>query len=143
MSNLVTVEDLREVREIETARAEALIADAEALAVLVAPCLESDDFPHTAAAKAILRQAVLRRDDAGSGALQSQSVGPWSQTLDTRASSKILTADDERRLKALCPATGSGRARSIDTAPRQGPQHPLLGAWVNGPDGYAPGEQAL
>ena len=38
----------------------------------------------TAAVRAILRGAVIRWNDSGSGALQAQTAGPFGQTHDTR-----------------------------------------------------------
>lgn len=120
----ITPADLTPFADIDPAKAQAMIDDAMARAELVAPCIVSDDFTHAAAAKAIIRGAVLRWNDAGTGALQSQNVGPFGQTLDTRAARKgmfLLSELDE--LKALCGSASTGKAFSIDTAPGIGAQH--------------------
>lgn len=145
MVPIVTVADISAYRpDIDPAKAQALIDDAIALAGLVAPCITEDGFEKEAAAKAILRGAILRRADAGSGAVQSQTRGPFQLTMDTRTPWRgFFTEADERQLRALCPAGGNGGARTVDTAPRRTVAHPLAGAWVNGPTGYAPGEVVL
>lgn len=84
MGTFLTVDDLAPFAVIETAKAEAMIEDAEAMAVLAAPCITAEGFAYATAVKAILRGAVLRWNDSGSGALQAQTAGPFGQTLDTR-----------------------------------------------------------
>lgn len=78
------VGDLVPFATIEVSKAQAMIDDAEAMAVLAAPCITAVGFTHADAVKAILRGAVLRWNDSGSGALQAQTAGPFGQTLDTR-----------------------------------------------------------
>jgi hypothetical protein len=65
-------------------KAEAMIDDAEAMAVLAAPCIADEDFAYTTAVRAIIRAAVLRWNDSGTGAYQAQQAGPFGVTLDTR-----------------------------------------------------------
>lgn len=84
MGTFLTVADLAPFASIDSAKAEAMIEDAEAMAVLAAPCITAEDFAYAGAVKAILRGAVLRWNDSGSGALQAQTAGPFGQTLDTR-----------------------------------------------------------
>lgn len=115
----ITPADLAPFAEIETTKAEAMIADALARAALIAPCITSDDFEHADAAKAIIRGAILRWDEAGTGAITSESIakGPFShsQTTDTRAARRSMFWPSEiDELKGLCSAGGSG-AFSIDT----------------------------
>lgn len=84
MGTFLAPVDLEPFATIDVAKAEAMIADAEAMALLAAPCISSEGFAHGGAVKAILRGAVLRWNEAGSGALQAQNAGPFGQTLDTR-----------------------------------------------------------
>lgn len=84
MGTFLTVEDLEPFAEIPAVKADAMIDDAEAMALLAAPCIGADGFAYGAAVKAILRGAVIRWNDSGSGALQAQQAGPFGQTLDTR-----------------------------------------------------------
>lgn len=54
---------------LDEVKAQAMIDDAIALAARVAPCILDEDFPHGAAAKAVLRGAILRW-------IQSSETGP-------------------------------------------------------------------
>ncbi len=107
--DLITPEDLDPFATIPPDRAAAMIADAQALARRFAPCLAVDPVPPdvAAAAKAVLRDAILRWHDAGSGAVRSKTVGPFGQTVDTRQSRRPRFEDDEVALLAgLCGASG-------------------------------------
>lgn len=115
---------------LDTAQAEALIADAEAWAGMVAPCITADGFDQPNAVRAILRGATVRWLDAGSGALASrqQSAGTFqvSQSYDTRQDRRGLFWPSEiTALQALCRVSDQ-QAFTIDTTPaRQSPAvHP-------------------
>lgn len=114
---------------IAPAKAEAMIADAVAQAILVAPCLADEsklDANQRAAVKAILRGTILRWNDAGSGALQQQTAGPFSVTYDDRQTRRSLFWPSEiEQLQAICTAVagGKGGAFTVDTAPRRGCTH--------------------
>lgn len=117
---LISIDDLTPFAEIETVKAEAMIADAVAAATLNAPCL-ADEASLTdrqkAAAKALLRAAVLRWNEAGAsggGAVSQQTAGVYSQSLDTRRRN-MFWPSEITDLQKIC-ASGSG-AFSIDTAP--------------------------
>ena len=111
-----------------SALAEKWVAGANSKAMRVAPCLgwdgsESDKPRPTdgqiAEALLILLGAVQRWAQAGSGALQSQAAGPFSQTIDTRQRTGYnLWPSEITDLQAIC-STGPQRreAFSIDTAP--------------------------
>lgn len=95
--------DLTPFAVIDTEKAQAMIDDALALAARVAPCILDDTFAYAAAAKAILRGAILRWNDSGSGALQAQTAGPFGQTLDTRQVRKGMFWPSEiEQLQELC-----------------------------------------
>lgn len=128
---------------IDQAKAEAMIEDALATAAMVAPCIFDEEFPHPGAAKAILRGAVLRWNDSGTGAVTQVSGGPFQQTIDTRTARRSMFWPSEIvDLQKLCGIQREGKAFTIDTTPPAASQaHPLFGALVNGPDGWAPGEQ--
>ena len=115
---------------IDPVKAEAMIDDAVAQAVLVAPCLANEDDltdHQKAAVKAVLRAAILRWDDTGSGAFRQETVGPFTVSHDTRQGRRPLFWPSEiNQLEALCrQVTGSvsGQAFSIDTAPGFGTYH--------------------
>lgn len=101
------VSDLEPFASIDATKAQAMIDDAEAMAVLVAPCISADDFAYAGAVRAILRGAVLRWNDAGTGALSAQTAGPFGQTLDTRQERRgMFWPSDIEQLQGLCAGTG-------------------------------------
>lgn len=82
--SFIQLVDLQAFRpDINTTQAMAMIDDATALAVAHAPGILAAGFTGDAAVKAILRRAILRWDDAGSGAVTQESMGPFSRTVDT------------------------------------------------------------
>ena len=109
--------------DIDPNRLASMIADASALAVLAAPCLADETDltePQRAAVKAILRGAVLRWDEAGTGALRAETVGSFSQTFDTRQQRRGMFWPSEiAQLQGVCRGVsgGHGGAFAIDTAP--------------------------
>jgi hypothetical protein len=123
VQHILTPDDLAPFADIERAKAELMIDDALALAARVAPCIAESDFASVGAARAILRAAVLRWHEAGSGALQSQTVGPFGQVLDTRQQRRGMFWPSEiEQLQELCRGADSG-AFSIDTGPVRGAAH--------------------
>lgn len=109
MGTFLDASDLSAFATIDTAKVEAMIEDAEAMAVLAAPCISAANFAHTAAVRAILRGAVLRWNDSGSGALQAQTAGPFGQTLDTRQERRGMFWPSEIvALQSLCVDSQGG-----------------------------------
>lgn len=105
----LTTDDLAPFATIDTAKAQAMIDDAEAMAVLAAPCITALDFTNGAAVKAILRGAVLRWNDAGSGALQAKTSGPFSETYDNRQERRGMFWPSEIvQLQSLCAGAEGG-----------------------------------
>jgi hypothetical protein len=108
-------EDLTPFANIPEAKALAMIQDALALAARVAPCILEDAFLYDAAARAILRGAVLRWLDAGTGALQQQSVDDYSQTVDTRQQRRGMFWPSEiQQLQDLCKGEETSGAYAVD-----------------------------
>ncbi|MEU5668952.1 hypothetical protein ABZ749_01015 [Micromonospora sp. NPDC047753] len=104
-----------------------MVAGANAKASRVAPCLASTDPAPTAGqlaeAKLILIGAVKRWAEAGAGAFQQQTAGPYSVTTDTRQRSGFnLWPSEIDALQALC-RTSSPSAFTVDTAPGCGTIH--------------------
>jgi hypothetical protein len=115
----ITVDDLLPFApDIDEDKAAAMIDDALAMAALIAPCILADDFVNEAAAKAIIRRAILRWHDTGSGVVSAQAAGPFSQTVDTRqpASRSTFTGPEKDDLQRLC-APVAGRAFEVDLTP--------------------------
>lgn len=146
-ATLIAPEDLSPFASIAPAKAAAMIEDAVAQATDVAPCLltldPDDPTPDAngktaaqklAKAKSILRAAILRWNDAGSGALSQYSqAAPGgfsaSQSVDTRTpgSTRLYYPSEITDLQKICGAqTGSAGAFSVDTAPLPYDGHSLL-----------------
>jgi hypothetical protein len=105
--------------DIDSGKAEVMIADALALAARVAPCIETtDDESVTAAAKAIVRGAVLRWHASGDGAVQHISAGPFQQSIDTRQARRSMFWPSEiSDLQSLCDTGARRKAFMVDTLP--------------------------
>lgn len=100
---------------------EILIRDALAMARRVAPCIDDVDFQFADAATAIIRSAVLRWAESGSGGITQKqtTAGPFGQTtsFDNRQTRRSLFFPSEiKELEALCSA-GNSKAFAIDTVP--------------------------
>lgn len=121
MTTYLDVPDLEVFADIPADKASEMISDAEAMAVTVAPCLAeiSDLSAHqVAAVKAVLRGAVLRWHEAGTGAFQSQTAGPFSVQYDTRQQRRSMFWPSEiEQLQAICHVVsgGDGGAFHVDT----------------------------
>lgn len=114
----LTTADLTPFATIDTAKAEEMIADATALALLAAPCLDDPDLTarQIAGVRAILRGAILRWNEAGSGALQTQQVGPFGETYDTRQTRRGMFWPSEiTQLQGVCGGGETSGAFAIDT----------------------------
>lgn len=120
----LTLEDLAPFASIPEAKALAMIEDVLALAARVAPCILLEDFEHAGAARAILRSAVLRWHDAGSGAATQQTAGPFSVSTSV-ARTSMFWPTEITNLQGLCSGAGdeSGGAYAIDTLPYRYPHH--------------------
>lgn len=133
----LTPADLEPFADIPAPKAQAMIDDALALAVQVAPCITATDFAYEGAAKAILRGAVLRWNEAGTGALQSQQAGPFAQAMDTRQQRRGMFWPSEiSQLQDLCrDADLRGAAFSIDTTPAGAVEAtwPVIEGWTYAP----------
>lgn len=109
MGTFLTVDDLAPFATIDAVKGEAMIEDAEAMALLAAPCIAAAEFTHAAALRAILRGAILRWNEAGTGALQSQTAGIFGQTVDTRQERRSMFWPSEIvALQSLCGTTRGG-----------------------------------
>ncbi|WP_155295529.1 hypothetical protein [Rhodococcoides fascians] len=67
------------------------------------------------------------------------TTGPYtdSVTLASESFAGLEVTSEEYRLLAKKSSRGAGTA---STLPSGVPDHPLVGAWVNGPDQWAPGQ---
>lgn len=130
--------DLKDFATIDPAKAQAMIEDAEAMAVLAAPCLDSDVLTarQLGAVRAILRGAVLRWNETGSGAMQTQAAGPFSATVDTRQERRGMFWPSEiAALRGVCGTVKPKAAFTVDTAPAAVGGYDAYGMWQPVVDG--------
>lgn len=112
----VVLADLEPFATIDAVKAQAMIDDALALAARVAPCILEATFNYDAAAKAVIRGAILRWNDSGSGAATSMQAGPFGQTLDTRQTRRGMFWPAEiEQLQDLCKGLELAGAFNVDT----------------------------
>jgi hypothetical protein len=134
-------DDLAPFATIDADKAQAMIDDTLARAARVAPCILDADLSeaNAAAAKAILRDVVLRKNDAGTGAMQSQTAGPFGVSLDTRQPVRTLFwPSDISELQSICAdhngdVDNTSGAFEIDTAPATSGVYGV-DYWWTGPD---------
>lgn len=123
----LTPSDLAPFATIEEVKANAMIADALAMARLAAPCIDNADFAHGDAVKAILRGAILRWNEAGAGGRTqvTDHIGPlqFSEAYQAPTRRTLFWPSEIDQLKKLCVANGGGKAWSYDTAPGCAVQH--------------------
>lgn len=143
MGQFIIEGDLDPFIVIDVVKASAMIEDAEAQAILAAPCLAGFTTAPAgetaealalrnqkiAAVKSILRGAILRWHESGTGALQSQTVGPFGSVLDNRQVRKGMFYPSElEQLQAMC-STGGGGAFTIDTLGPDSVHLPWCNLW--------------
>lgn len=120
MGQFIEVEDVMLFNQDEDEDVvEAMISDAEALATAQVPELLSlTDERGLKSIKAILRQAINRWIEAGSGAVVTESAGPFAQTLDTRALRRgtFFNAEIQQMATIAGRKKKTGKAFSIDMA---------------------------
>ncbi len=119
--SIIVPDDLSPFAEIVEIKAQAMIDDAMADASRVAPCIIEEDLTPAKVAqfRSILRGAILRWNESGTGALQQQQVGPFGQTIDTRQQRKGMFWPSElAALASVCSETSDRRgAYEMDTMP--------------------------
>jgi hypothetical protein len=65
---------------------------------------------------AILRGAIMRWNDVGSGARQSITTGPFSESIDTTVARRGMYWPSEiTSLQGICSDGQSGKAFNVDT----------------------------
>jgi hypothetical protein len=102
------------VSNIDAAKAQVMIDDASAVAASHAPCILEPAFTNGALVKAILRRAVVRWLEAGSGALQQVTVGQIGQTFDNRQDQRSMFRPDEiTQLQGLCVKSSASMTLSL------------------------------
>lgn len=135
----LTPVDLEAFATIDEMKAQAMIDDALAMATLVAPCLTDDSLTadQAAAAKAVIRRAILRWNDAGTGAMTQQGAGPFQVSFDTRQKhTNLFWPTEITQLQELCRDGDAGtQAFTINTTPEDA--RSTDGYW-SAPDTWVP-----
>jgi hypothetical protein len=82
-----------------------------ARAAVYVPGILAEDFPNVAAAQDIIRVGVLRRWRNDGGQVTTETIGPYSTTVDTRSSADGLFSDSEMlELQRMCLTEGTTTA---------------------------------
>lgn len=102
---------------LDEAQAEIMIVDALALAAQAAPCILDDDFAYEDAAKAVIRNAILRWADAGTGTVTQLVAGPQQVTFTPEARRNLFWPSEINQLAALCQSGVGRRAYTVDLTP--------------------------
>lgn len=114
MTLTIAVEDVLAFNsDLDVKQVELLLRDGLAMARMIAPCIDDPDFAFVDAASAIIRGAVIRWAESGSGAVQSEQLtaGPFGQstTFDTRQTRRSLFYPSEKtELEKLCKQNATG-----------------------------------
>lgn len=120
---VLTPADLKNFATIAEAKAKDMIDDAIGTAFIHAPCILSETFDpqKRKAAKAIVRLALLRWNEAGTGAVTTQSSLSYSQAIDTRQTRKVMFFPSELdALRRLCrDDNDTGGAFAVDLLPQR------------------------
>lgn len=125
MAELLTLDDLpSSFSRIEVGELDIMLAGANAKALRVAPCLVDGTDAVRAEARLVLLGALKRWSEAGSGAKQTETAGPFSQTIDTRQRTGYnLWPSEIENLQSLCADASTGKVFAVDTAPGPGSAH--------------------
>lgn len=137
MTDIITAADLPG-DVASNAMIDTWVDGANARASRVAPCLAASDPAPTAGqlaeAKLILVGAVLRWSQAGSGAFQSQTAGPFGVTVDTRQRGGFnLWPSEISQLLDICKNGAVEQAYSVDTVQPGNYHSPICSVYFSGP----------
>ena len=96
-----------------------MVRAANARAARVAPCLaETPTEDQLFEARLVLVGAIKRWTEAGSGALQSQTAGPFGMQVDTRQRTGFnLWPSEIEQLQDICRAAGEGGPAAFSITP--------------------------
>src|SRR5699024_8538700 len=70
-----------------------------------------------AAVKSILRAAILRWNDAGTGTIQTVHAGNFSQTTQQQVRRSMFWPKEIEQLQGICKESEKAKAFSVDTVP--------------------------
>ena len=147
-SVLIGPGDIENFASISPEKLSDMIEDAIAMASLAAPCIHEEAFlvdkTRVSQVRAVLRGAILRWNEAGSGAAAQMASGPFQATMDTRQPRKAMFWPSElSQLRDICSQfkneSKKQKAFSIDTAPVVTGEHSPycnINRWFGGPSSY-------
>lgn len=109
---LLNVEDLQvSLPDVPSDELQQMITDAEAIAAIHAPCITNPTFKHKAAAKAIIRKAIIydvNAQEEGNN-VSKQSTGPHAIEYKTATRNGAFYSKSQiDALKALCVVAAPG-----------------------------------
>lgn len=136
MAEIITTDDLP-AEVASNAMVGMWVDGVNARASRVAPCLASDDpapsEEQLAEAKMILIGAVVRWSQAGAGALQSGTMGPFGVTLDTRQRVGFnLWPSEITQLQDICRNGSESKAFAVDTVCTAVQHSPICSLYFGG-----------
>lgn len=102
---------------LDPVQADIMVADALALAAQAAPCILDADFAYEDAAKAIIRNAILRWADVGTGTVTQLVAGPQQITFTPEGRRNLFWPSEIAQLAALCAAGVGRQAYTVDLIP--------------------------
>ncbi|UNX54086.1 hypothetical protein MF406_14210 [Georgenia sp. TF02-10] len=143
MGRFVEPRDLAPYADIPEAKALAMIEDAEAEAILAAPCITAlaPEDPKRDAIRALLRQAIPRRHGADTRVVTQVGAGPFQKSVepqrgDGAPKGSFFWPSEVKRLQILCASSG---AYTVDmTGLSSTSTNPLAGVVVNATPGHEP-----
>lgn len=126
--------------ELSNDTADAMLATAWARAQQAAPCLREDapdlDSADVEIIKDVLRSAILRWDERGSGAVAQRTAGEYGETFRASDSSTLFRPNEIRDLQSVCGNVRKrGRASTISTIPPGYHQTPTVHPFLTGGEG--------
>lgn len=140
MGQFIQESDLAPFADIDTVKATAMIEDAEADAILIAPCIpglliapdgETDEQravreAKLAGIKSTLRAAILRWQEAGTGAIQTTISGPFSETQQHQARRSMFWPTEIEKLQGICKPDEGGMVSVAISSGRSGRYRTVL-----------------
>ncbi len=135
MAEIITTEDLPD-NVASNAMSSVWVDGANARASRVAPCLADHQIvtnDQLAEAKLVLLGAVMRWAQAGTGAFQAQTAGPYGITLDTRQRGGFnLWPSEITQLQDICKNGAEGQAFAVDTVAGGSFHSPICSVYFGG-----------
>lgn len=107
---LLTIEEIQQaLPELSDEEATNLITDVEAVAAVYAPCITSPTFPYKAAAKAIIKKAIVYDVESKEDHVKREVMGPFQTEYTTHSRSGTFFSKSQiETLQSLCASATPG-----------------------------------